>query len=381
MATSARFRARIFLLIIAGCFAPPQHSSAQVPPDPARKPAAKAAAKPAAKPAARNDVSAFVRRMCDAYVGASRREYQAGRFQKHAELSAGFAIRLRRIPLSQLEPCETALIRAIQHDGVDAYTTVLVDHAYRLARAASKNNGRRYLALAWAVRAKMAAANPSSSSTTLIRVSNRGGYRPYSSNVGFSVLAVSYGQFGRSQFARGGAPESLVRFIDMYRTCKDDAARPASASLLKTEQRLRCNALMGEMDKAHPGGGAGPSMPALADNLKGGITRGVAACLAAEDKAATMISQFEQYTECRVDEKARQASRTSFSPGGLMDGGASASPPHTGGSKGLQDALKGTKLIKETHTSGEDAQGYKWSQDDYRQRVHKGDIWRRAQRN
>src|SRR5262249_24857887 len=134
----------------------------------------------------------------------------------------GLVKTMNRLPLAVLEPCELALIGKIRSDGVEPYLTVLIDHGYRLARNATKENDRRYVAIGRAVNACMKKGQvPNSEAATLLRTMSHDRFRPYSANVGYAVAALTYSPFGRAQFARLASPEHLLRQIEMYRNCSE----------------------------------------------------------------------------------------------------------------------------------------------------------------
>jgi hypothetical protein len=318
-----------------------------------------------ARVAADTEVSAALRQFCQAYIAAMRREFLARNFRAHAELAAGFVKRLRRVPLAQLRSCEDVLVTAVAKDGVEPYITPLVDHGYRLARVASVSNQRRYLAIKRTVVKKVAGSKRKGfGGTVLIKAADSLGYRPYSANAGYALLALTYSRFGRAQFAKGGSPEHLLRLLELYRNCVADSKIPRpSKQALKPEQRRSCDALVAEVDKSFQEVPGNISAADLVNAIQGGITSGVRACLAADDPTAKLISQFEEYTECRRAEQARHA-QSAFTPSGLMSTAASGALPHQGGQKTLNDLLAGLSLVKETHDDGANLDGF-WKQSDY----------------
>lgn len=316
--------------------------------------------------AATRTVPETIGKFCDTNLRAILAAYSKKQFKTHASLSAGLTTKLSQIPLSQLETCELAMARAVRRGGTAPFITVLIEHGYRLGRMSSQPNGRRFAALqrtvAHAARKEKAGAV---GGTALIRVSRGAGYRPYSGNAGFAVLAMSYSKFGKAQYAAGAKPEQMLRVLELYRQCREAITPPQPATpALTVEQVHQCDALAKEIADSLPGAGGG-SPPMLADGLRGGITRGTRACLAAEDKGAQVLAQFESYTECRRDEQMQESSRSGFSPNGMMIGSASSIAAGSGIPQGASPLPTNLQLIGESHTSGETVDGGAWMQDDF----------------
>lgn len=319
------------------------------------------------------DVQASIGKACANYSASVKRAYLAEEYQRHAELTSGLLKTLSRIPLVELKPCEGVLVWRVRQDGIAPYISVLIDQGYRLSRASSNSNQHRFWELAKVVHRDLSMRQKElPKGVVLVRSASRNGYRPYSGNVGYSVLAMTYSRLGQAQFARGAVPDNFLRLLELYRNCSAafDPERAGMHDVRETEnipeaQAERCASLITEFNESF-GRGRGALTPGdLVDAIDGGFAQSALACLAGEDKAAEMIADFEKYTECRRDEQTRQASTSSFLPTGLMTGTSWDVPNHPNVVKPVSDLLGGAKLVKETHKAGEHPDGSKWTQDDY----------------